>query len=174
MIKRIATTLLVLACGLMLTGCGYNNGSSGGYHWKSVYREDVQTVAVPVFKNVDYHRGVELALTKAVVNNIEAHTPYKVTDQKKADTVLEGEIVKIAVHTLSSDSRAAIPQEQLYVITCNFLWKDLRTGRILVQRKNFEQTSQYYPTLGESQWVGSQQGVEQLAQGIVQELQADW
>lgn len=160
-----------------MSGCGYSNGSgakSSGYQWKTLYREDVQTVAVPIFKNTDFHRGVELALTKSIVNNIEARTPYKVIDQKRADTVLEGEIVKVSVHTLSSDSRSAVPQEQLYVITCNFVWKDLRTGRILVQRKNFEQTSSYYATLGESQWVGSQQGVEQLALGIVQELQADW
>jgi outer membrane lipoprotein SlyB len=167
----LALLMIVLAAG----GCGYSNGSSsGGYQWKSLYRQDVQTVAVPIFKNVDFHRGVEIALTKAIVNNLESHTPYKVVDQKKADTVLQGEIVSIRAHTISSESRSAVPQEQLYVITCNFLWKDLRTGRILVDRKNFEQTTTYYPTLGESQWVGSQSGVEALAQGIVEQLQADW
>jgi hypothetical protein len=167
--------LLSLIIGLALGGCGYSNGSSSNsYQWKSLYRQDVQTVAVPIFKNVDFHRGVEIALTKAIVNNLESHTPYKVVDQKKADTILEGEIVSIKAHTVSSESRSAVPQEQLYVITCNFIWKDLRSGRVLVDRKNFEQTATYYPTLGESQWVGSQQGVEQLAQGIVEELQADW
>ncbi|MCS7032800.1 MAG: hypothetical protein NZ561_02265, partial [Phycisphaerae bacterium] len=70
--------------------------------------------------------------------------------------------------------RAAIPQEQLYKITVNFVWKDLRTGKILVERRNFEQTATFYPTLGEGRFVGSQQAAEQLARGIVQELQADW
>ena len=167
--------LLLLVIVLAAGGCGYNGGSSsGGYQWKSLYRQDVQTVAVPIFKNVDFHRGVEIALTKAIVNNLESHSPYKVVDQKKADTVLQGEIVSIKAHDVSSESRSAVPQEELYIVTCNFVWKDLRNGRILVERKNYEQTSTYYPTLGESQWVGSQAAVEPLAQGIVQELQHDW
>jgi len=56
----------------------------------------------------------------------------------------------------------------------NFIWNDLRTGRILTQRKGFEQATTYYPTLGEGELVGTQQAVERLALGIVQELQADW
>ncbi len=171
---RAWQVLILLLCAT-LVGCGYSNGTSGGgYHWQSLYRQDVQTVAVPIFKNVDYHRGVEFALTKAVINNLESRTPYKVVDEKKADTVLEGEIVSIKAHDVSSESRSAVPQEELYIVTCNFVWKDLRNGRILVERKNYEQTSTYYPTLGESQWVGSQAAVEPLAQGIVQELQHDW
>ena len=65
-------------------------------------------------------------------------------------------------------------QEQLLDITVNFTWKDLRSGRVLVDRRNFRQTTTYYPTLGEGRFVGSQQAVERLALGIVQEMQADW
>jgi len=165
-----------------LSGCNYNNGySSTGdepknqwYQWRSLYREDVKTVAVPIFKNKDFRRGVEFSLSKAVVNQIEMRTPYKVVDRGKADTILEGEIVDISVHTLSQDTRAAIPQEQLYDVRVNFTWKDQRTGVILCDRKNFQQTTSFYPTLGEGEFVGSQQNVERLALGIVQELQADW
>ena len=56
----------------------------------------------------------------------------------------------------------------------NFTWKDQRTGKILVDRRRFEQTTTYYPTLGEGQFVGSQENVERLALAIVQELEADW
>jgi len=167
---------------LPLAGCNYNNGySSVGdepknqwYQWRSLYREDVRTVAVPIFKNKDYRRGVEFALSKAVVNQIEMRTPYKVVAREKADTILEGEIVDIKVHTLSSNVRNALPQEQIYDIKVNFTWKDQRSGIILCDRKNFEQTTTFYPTLGEGEFVGSQTGVEKLALGIVQELQADW
>jgi hypothetical protein len=167
---------------LILPGCGYNNGySSVGeesknqwYQWRSLYREDVKTVAVPIFKNKDYRRGVEFSLSKAIVNQIEMRTPYKVVAREKADTILEGEIVEIKLHTLSESTRSAIPQEQLYDIKVNFVWKDQRTGIILCDRKNFEQTTTFYPTLGEGEFVGSQTGVERLALGIVQEMQADW
>src|SRR5689334_19574034 len=103
---HLCSSVVVVLC---LSGCGYNNGySSVGdesknqwYQWRSLYREDVRTVAVPIFKNKDYRRGVEFSLSKAVVNQIEMRTPYKVVAREKADTILEGEIVDIRLHTLS-------------------------------------------------------------------------
>ena len=166
-----------LAALLMLSGCGYTqvgDDPSSGYQWRSLYREDVKTVAVNIFQNKDYTRGVEFVLTKAIVNQLEAHSPYKVVPQDRADTVLEGQINTVRRSTISKDSVTALPQEQLYVIDLDFTWKDLRTGRILVERRNFEQTTTYYPTLGEGQSIGNQQAAERLALAIVQELQADW
>ena len=87
---------------------------------------------------------------------------------------MEGEILAVRVNTLSEDRLAAIPQEQLLDITVNFTWKDLRTGKILVSRRGWEQTATYYPTLGEGRFVGNESQVEKLAVAIVQELQADW
>jgi len=172
--------VITLALATLLGGCGYNGYSttgsepSDGYKWRSLYREDVRTVAVPIFANRDFHRGVEFNLSKALVNQLEAHSPYKVVPRERADTILEGEVVSVQIRTLSEDNETAIPQEQLYLMTVNFTWKDLRTGRILVERRNFEQTSTFYPTLGEGQFVGAQDAAEKLALGIVQELQADW
>ena len=48
------------------------------------------------------------------------------------------------------------------VLTVNFTWKDLRTGRILLERKNFQQTATFYPTLREGEFIGSQEAVEKL------------
>jgi hypothetical protein len=167
---------------LCLSGCGYTQGAapsaampaSGGYQWKSLYRSDVRTVAVPTFGNRSFRRGVEFALTKALVNQIEATTPYKVVPREYADTILEGEILDIRLRTLAPDVRTGLPQEQLYIVRINFTWKDQRTGKILVDRRRFEQTTTYYPTLGEGQFVGSQENVERLAVAIIEELEADW
>src|SRR5262249_43812202 len=119
-------------------------------------------------------RGVEFQLTQALVTQLEAHSPYKVVPKERADTILEGEVTSVKLETISQDAQLAIPQEQLYVLSVNFTWKDLRTGRILVERRNFPQTPTFYPTLGENQFVGSQNAAEKLALGIVQEMQADW
>lgn len=161
----------------LLSGCGYTrvgDDPSGSYQWRSLYREDVRTVAVPIFTNRSFRRGVEFSLTKAVINHMEATTPYKVVPRERADTILEGAITDIRVQNVSNHSRLGIPQEQLYVIVCDLIWKDIRSGQILMERRNFEQTAAFYPTLGEGQFVGSQEGVERLALGIVQEMQADW
>lgn len=173
MIRPVSICLL----SIVLSGCGYTQTGgepSGNYQWRSLYREDVKTVAVPTFTNKDFTRGVEFPLTKAVINQLEAQTGYKVVPRERADTILEGQIVAIQRDTVSRDSSTAVPQEQLYILTVDFTWKDLRSGRILVERRGFQQTTTYYPTLGEGQFVGSQQSVEKLALAIVQELQADW
>ncbi len=170
----------LLACGvaICLCGCGYSQanydlGEAGGAE-RSLYRTDVKTVAVPIFSNRSFERNVEFDLSKAVVNYIESNTPYKVAPKERADTILEGEITRVDIKTVSNSAVSATPQEQLLTIRCNFTWKDLRTGRILAQRKHFDQSGTYYPTLGEGRFVGSQQNVERLAVAIVQELQADW
>ena len=151
-----------------------SGSGSTGYQWRSLYRDDVRTVAVPIFTNRSYRRGVELSLSRAIVNQLETTSPYKVVPRERADTVLEGEILDVNLRTLSPDVHTGLPQEQLYIVRLNFTWKDLRTGKILVERRRFEQSTTYYPTLGEGQFVGSQQNVERLALAIVQEMQADW
>jgi hypothetical protein len=177
--SRPLNLLVVMVALAAVAGCGYHNGDaggadSGGYHWSSVYRQDIRTVAVPIFKSTVYERGIEFSLSKALVQQIEANTPYKVVPRERADTILEGEIVSVKVDTLSSGRLNAIPQEQLLDIMVDFTWKDLRTGKILVARRGVEQATTFYPTLGEGRATGTQAASERLALSIVQELQADW
>ena len=131
-------------------------------------------MAVPVFVNRTYQRGLEVNLSQAVIEDIETHTPYKVVTKEQADTILEGEIVAAKLATLGVNPGTALPQEQELDVQVNFTWKNLRTGQIMVQRKNFDEKASYYPTLGEDPSVGTQSAVEKLALSIVQELQADW
>jgi hypothetical protein len=172
------TSALVTSCLLFAGGCGYTmegSAPTGSYQWKSLYRGDVHTVAVPIFTNKTFYRGVEFGLTKAIINQIEGQSPYKVVSKEEADTILIGSIENVHVRTLSLDAMGrVIPQEQLLVLNVNFTWKDLRTGKILCDRRAYEQTAPYYPTLGETQFLAQQQSVEALALAIVHELQADW
>jgi outer membrane lipopolysaccharide assembly protein LptE/RlpB len=172
------TAALLLAPLLLLTGCGYHISGSAetepGYQWHSLYRGDVKTVAVPIFANRTFYQHVEDELTTAIAKQLEAFTPYKVASRERADTILEGEILRVRLRTISRDRIAAVPQEQMYVIVVNFRWRDLRTGKVLVERRDYEQTASFYPTLAEDEWVGQQQTVERLATAIVGELQADW
>jgi hypothetical protein len=152
-------------------GCGYG---VAGYEYGGLYRQDVATVAVPVFGTKSFSRGDEVALTQALVNQIEMRTPYKVVPRDRSDTIIEGVVSSVASSTISSDDSTSLPQEQVYVITVDFIWKDLRTGRVLVERKGFEQTAAFYPTLGEGRPTGRQATVEALAAGIVDEMSGDW
>lgn len=182
MTRKFVYSFWLFAIGMLLflPGCGYqwsgkySTDSNSGYKWQSLYRQDVQTVAVPIFQNKSYSRGVEFALTKAVIEQIESRTPYKVVDRSVADTILEGEITGVRTNPTSYSPRTVTPQEQLMTITVNFTWKEIRTGRILCQRKAFDQSVAYYPLLAEDREVGTENAVDRLALGIVRELEADW
>lgn len=172
--------LLALPLAGSTAGCGYNQ--SGGsknklehnYRWNSLYREDIQTVAVPIFTNKSFRRGIEFRLSEAVVKQIEAHAPYKVVPRERADTVLEGHVTVAQAGTLVNDFQTGLPREQLMFVQVDLVWKDLRNGRILMQRTGMQSQSVYYPTLGEGEYVGSQEVVEKLALDIVQQMQAEW
>jgi hypothetical protein len=163
---------------MIAAGCGYQHNASmdnaNGYSWNTLYRGDIKTVAVPVFGNRTYWRGVEFALSKAVVNELESQTPYKVVERASADTILEGEIEAVHVHTISNSPQTSEPQEQVYDVSVNFTWTDQRNGKVLVTRQRFQQTAPFYPTLGEGRFVANQINVERLAIAIVEEMQADW
>jgi hypothetical protein len=173
------TRFLILLPLLTLPGCGYawsDNGNSFSQSSpsNSIYRENVRTVAVPIFSNKTFNRGLEFNLSKAVITQLESRTPYHVAPKERADTLLEGEIMSTRVNNISRSPFNALPQEQLFLITVNFTWKDLRTGQIYVERRGFEQSAPYYPTLGEDPSVGTQDNIEKLALAIVEELQAPW
>ena len=126
--------------------------------------------------DLDGGRGVgqEVEVSQALVSKIEEFTPYKVTSRDKADTIIEGEIVSVQPLTLTLDPNTDTPQEQQYSIIVNFTWKDLRTGKILISRQNFEQTSTYYGILGEDQNVATLSAADRLALGIVQQMESAW
>src|SRR5439155_23587291 len=108
-VNREAWCILALMC----LGCGYSKpgdpSANSWYQWKSLYREDVRSVAVPIFKNKTYERGVEFSLSKSVVNQIEMRTPYKVMPRERADTILDGEILYVTRKTLTRDPNADLP-----------------------------------------------------------------
>lgn len=178
--------LFVLLAGALCVGCsGYTAGSGSadatsgehaksGYTWGTTFRKDIKTVAIPAFGTKSFNRGDEITLTQALIAQVESRTPYKVVPAERADTILEGLVVSVGTGTVSIDKNTALPQEQLYTISVDFTWKDLRSGQILVERRNFDQSTTYYPTLGEGRTHGRQSTAEALAASIVDELQGDW
>ena len=163
--------LLGLAMLLVLGGaaCSYRFAES-----EQLYPDHVSTVAVPTVTNATSQRGDTAQLTHALVRELEARTPYRVERRETADSLLEVKISDIRRRTTSRDNVTAIPNEQLYVVLADIVWKDLRTGEVLMRLQNFEQTAALYPTLGESDFLASQEAAEQLAAGIVEALGADW
>lgn len=166
---RRAAIALALVLGSMLAGCGYRLAGSS-----ALYPAGIDTVAIPTVTNETFHRGNTAQLTAALVGQLEARTPYRVESLARADSVLEVTITDIRRRTTSRNLDTSLPHEQLYIVLADVVWKDLRSGQVLMRLANFEQTAALYPTLGESDFLASQEAAEQLALGIVEAMGDDW
>ena len=129
------SVVLLGACALLLPSCNWDgNFTVLGYTTKPLYPCDIRTVYVPIFKNNTYRRGIEFDLTRAVVREIEAKTPYKVVSTGGADTELSGTIVSLNKNVINRNQLNEVREAET-TLSVLITWKDLRTGEILSARR---------------------------------------
>ena len=167
--RRTGTTL-----GLALVGLGIGALAGCGYTSRSIYPTSITTVAVPVFKNETFRRNLEFELTEAIDKNIEARTPYKISHEAHADSILTGKIVSVQENVLTNRLQNNLPQETQVTIVVNFTWKDARTGKVLVRRVNFARSSTTVPQIGQRLADTENAAINSLARSIVDEMQSPW
>lgn len=162
------------ACAALAPGCA--SDPSRGYAFSSPYRDDVRSVAVPVFGNTTFEHGLEMRLTEAVQKEIARTTPWAVSSTGRADTTLAATIVEVDRRKLSTDQTSGLVQELAVEITVDFRWTDNRTGHTLLARRNFRAAGAFAPTLsvGERIETGQDGAIESLAAALVGELRSDW
>ncbi len=155
---------------IALTGCGYTHGSA------ELYSDAYHTVAVPIFENRTFTRGVQFQLNEALIKEIQTRTPYAIRAPAGAETVLQGTVTAVDRAALSRRREGGLPQEMEIAIRVDFQWKDLRTGEVLRGRRGFESVGTYLPAspMGEPESIAIQTAVDRLAQDIVGTLQSDW
>ncbi len=175
--KRIVAVLLGVLLAGVLAGC-LSNDPTTGYTAKSQYRQGIRTVAVPIWtrgKDI-YRRDIEIRLTESLVKRIELDTPYKVTTKQRADTILTGTLEKITQRTMSFDPDSGDPREMQITFTVSFKWEDLRTGKIIVKRQNFDVAGIYLPPVpfNEDFFQGSEDLLDKLARRVVETMESDW
>lgn len=149
-------------------GCGYRHGE--------LYPEGVRTIAVPVFDNRSFYRGVEFELTEALVKQIELRTPYKVTGADAADTILLGTITGVSQRRTSRIRDGGVPQDMEVRVTVDFDWKNQRSGDTLTRRKGLVAAGRYIPTrpVGETLQTAEHDAVQRMTEQIIASMGADW
>ena len=131
---------------------------------------------MPVFANATSNLGLSQNLTEAVVKEIQTATPWKVTGQGRADTILRGTLTDYRLVLLSKDPTTGLANEMLVQATVSFEWVDLRTGEPILARNGFAASALFTPSRPSQQPVeiGSFEVVQVLARDIVDTLQAEW
>ena len=161
--------LTVVAAALLPVG-----GCGGGYQNSWLYPQEVQTVYVEMFDTTSFRRGHEFVLTDAICKRIESQTPYKiVSDKNVADSVLSGQL-GISSSTLATDRYSAGPIEQETLVNVSVTWKDLKTGRLLIDGERVYASSSYSAPLGQTFDYSINRAVNKVAVRVVELMETPW
>ena len=166
----------VFWCSLIvwMVGCDAPSRSESGQ--KSAFNVDLRTIAVPVFANSTPDRKIAPNITEALIKEIQTFTPWKVTGQGQADTILRGTVTRYRLVLLSKDPTTGLANEMMVEATVDFDWVDLRTGESIVNLAGFSASALFTPSRPLQQPIdlGRFQVAQTMAREIVDTLQADW
>ncbi len=170
---RLAGVMILL---VVAPGCaGYRFGN------RSLYPSHIHTVHVPIFESNSFRRGLGERLTEAVQKEIELKTPYKVTSNPGADSVLSGRIGRENKHVVIG-SKSGEPRELQVNLHVQVQWVDRRgspirsteTIPVAPELIDVTGTSNVIPQMGQSIATGQQQAIHRLAEQIVSLMEAPW
>lgn len=166
---------LALVC-CMASGCApYQFGSA------ALFPQGVRTVHVPIIRNATFRHDLGIRLTEAVIREIELRTPYKVTGDPLADTVLRCEVIDETKRVLTEND-ADYARALDAAVQVRASWAD-RQGRLLMKNSIvptddltilFSQDERFIPEAGQSVDMALQRAIDDLANRIVSQMEARW
>jgi len=171
---KVAATTAIAAVGGLGGACASDPRS--GYSFASTFPSEVQTIAVPVFANTTFTRGIDVELTEAVITELRKSTPYRVVQTESPQTTLRGSITSTELRKLSTARTSGLVEELAVVMTIDFEWKDNRTGKVLTARRGFAASEPFAPArgVGERIETGQHAVVQEMARAIVNEMRSGW
>lgn len=170
-IPRWGLALLILACTIM--GCGYTVGTD--------FRQDIKTVAIPIFENETNRRGIEFQLTEAVQKEVTKRSQFRLAKGLEADTRLTGKIVGFRKDVLGETAQDD-PRELQFSLMVRVRWEDLRTGTLLAEQElplspdaiPMSVQAEFAPELGQSLATAMDDALHSMARKIVNLMETPW
>ena len=158
---------IVLVCNLV--GCA-------SYHLGNQYlfRSDIRTVHVYMFKSESDRRYLGQRLTEAVVKEVELNTPLTITDPQIADSFIRGKLIRdnkrVAGENINDEPRTLSVS---WIVEVD--WVD-RAGVPLMQRQTvrISRDAEFVPEGGQSMATAQQRIIEQTARDVISQMQAPW
>jgi hypothetical protein len=194
--RRLLPCLLA-AVSLLVPACGWDGHFTIlGYTTLPNYDLGIHTVYVPIFKNKTLTQYLEFDLTRAVIREIEAKTPYKVAScREEADTELVGTITTRNKVLINFNELGEVLEAQ-NTVGVELYWRDLRpghAGEILSKPKPgptgeplvvpagqavppvvVMSQANFIPEIGQSVTTAQQANVDKLAIQIVSMMEKSW
>jgi outer membrane lipopolysaccharide assembly protein LptE/RlpB len=167
---RILGICLTLGCLAPLAGCGYHTVGSATH-----IPANVRTIAVPVFATHAQAYHTELALTQAVVRELNTRTRYRVltSNSADADAVLSGTVLTQTADPLTYDSTTGETSSYVVRITVKVVLTG-RDGRVLYRNDALSYREQYQSTQDLTGFIREDPAaVNRLARDFAQALVGD-
>jgi outer membrane lipopolysaccharide assembly protein LptE/RlpB len=168
--SRIPLLLAASAALALLSGCGYHTLGSAAHIPPSVH-----TVDVPFFENETQYRHTEVALTQAVVRELDTRTRLAVTsgDQAGADATLTGTLLTETVLPYTYNVQTGQSASYLVTVVANVALTD-RDGRVLYQHNGYTFHAQYEATSDLASFIQEDgPAVQRLSRDFAQTLVSD-
>jgi outer membrane lipopolysaccharide assembly protein LptE/RlpB len=168
--RTVAIGCLSLCCLISLAGCGYHTAGSAAHIPASV-----RTIAVPVFATHAQAYHTEMALTQAVVRELNTRTRYRVLtgNSGDADAVLSGTILTQTPEPLTYDSTTGETSSYLVTVTVKVVLT-ARDGRVLYRNDALSYREQYQSTQDLTGFIREDPAaVNRLARDFAQALVGD-
>lgn len=131
--------LLTANCLLFFPACGYHVAGTA-----SRIPPDVQTIAVPAFKNLSTTFHIEQQLTAAVTHELLERTHYRILpNPADADAVLKGTVKDVRARAVTFDvntGRATTLQVQ---VTANVKLENVHSHKLLFSNSNYVFREEY-------------------------------
>lgn len=169
-------TALLLGLGVMAVG-GALGGCTGfaGYSNASLFPNDVKSVYLEMFDNRSFRRGIEYTVSDALAKRIEAQTPYKIVSSRdRADSVISGQLASAGESILTLEREIGRALEKEVVLTAVVNWKDLKTGRLMINNDTVTAAATYSEFQGQDFTYASAVAANKLAQNIVELMENPW
>ena len=163
---RRFSCLVPLLFALPLAGCGYHAVGAATH-----IPANVRTIAVPIFTTHAQAYHTELALTQAVVRELDTRTRYRIVDNAAdADAVLSGTVLTQTADPLTYDSTTGVTSSYLVTITVKVVLT-AHDGRILYQNDALSYREQYQSTQNLSGFIREDPAaVNRLARDFAQAI----
>ena len=168
-------TVLLMSC-LVLVATACESDPSRGWTVGTTYNTDIKTVAIPVVQNETFDREVGYLLTNALIREVQTRTPWRVTSEIAADTVLDVTITDVKLRALSSSRLTKLDQEMAVQLTVDWNWERMDDSSTITGWKGMGTAGLFFPSnpLGEPIELGRLQSVELMARAIVDRMAESW
>ena len=173
--------ILLFICMLVVSGCGYTTHSLLPSHFKSIYVDNFKNSIRVTAEQSDqrmyrgYRPGMEIEVTKAVIDKFLLDGNLKIATQPNADIILKGALIDFRREALRYDANDNVEEYRIKLIV-NLELRDAKTDKVIWTENGFtgETTYRTGGSLAKTETAAVQDAITDLARRIVERTIEAW